>query len=76
MITYLHNNGNDVQFNQTHVWLQSGEHRHPLSGTHGMYVFPQSFRMILAYYNSRCLIKSDWVKTNNVYLPPLVKTTL
>ena len=76
MITYLHNNGNDVQFNQTHVWIQSVEHRHPHSGTHGLYVYPHTLRMILACYNARSLIKSDWITTNNVYLAPPIKKSI
>ena len=72
-MTYFHCNGNDVQFNGTHVWLQTCEHRHPGSGTHGFYLRSENFRMGLSFYSARALIKSSWIITSNVYIEPSLK---
>jgi len=72
-MTYFHCNGNDVQFNGTHVWLQTCEHRHPGSGTHGFYLRSENFRRGLSFYSARALIKSSWIITSNVYTEPSLK---
>ncbi len=70
MICYIHSNGNDVQFNQTHVWIMSNKYQGTNTGPHGFYITKNNIRRAMAYYNARALIKSSWVYTNNVYLPP------
>ncbi len=69
-ISYFHCNGNDVQFNGTHVWLQSSEHKHLGSGYHGFYLKAENFRRGVSFYSARALIKSQWVITNNVHIEP------
>jgi len=73
MICYFHCNGNDVQYNGTHVWLQTCENRHPISCTHGFYLRSENFRRGLSFYSARALIKSSWIITNNVYIEPIEK---
>lgn len=34
----------------------------------GLNIYPHSFRTHLAFYQTRCLVKSKWINSNDVYI--------
>lgn len=65
-IGYMHNNGNSVYHNGTHVGLYSST----FGSGHGLSVTPTNAERCIALFAARKLIKGNWINDKDEYLAP------